>query len=132
MKARTTIGFFIGLIAPLLLQCIYSQEVTEMQIDHERPPWRDFQTVVRIPTSKECPNKCAGCKISKAHGLINDAESYFREYLKEAEPNSEREMRDLVAIKSYVDALRASERAMRDILLRNGTNCPDAERCRGL
>ena len=88
--------------------------------------------VVQLPTSRDCPNKSPGCKISKAHGLVNDAESFLREALTEMEPNSDQEMEDMAAIKGYADALRASERAMRDILVRNGTNCPDAERCRCL
>lgn len=105
-----------------------------MRTEHIKPPWRGFDngSVVALPTSRTCQNKGAGCKVAKAHGLINDAESYLREALNEMEPNSDQEMRDLEALKHYADAILKSERAMRDILLRNGTNCPDAERCRGL
>lgn len=86
--------------------------------------------VITLPTSRVCPRKEPGCKVAKAHGLVNDAESYLREALHEMEPKTNQEMDDLEALKGYVRALKASERAMRDILLRNGTQCPDAERCR--
>ena len=105
-----------------------------MRTEHEeQPSWKSFKSgPVLLPTSKNCPNKGVGCYIAKAHALINDAESYLREAMNQMEPNSDQEMEDLVAIKQYADALLKSERAMRDILLRNGTQCPDAERCRCL
>ena len=90
------------------------------------------KNVFKLPTSRDCPNKTPGCKVAKAHGLANDAESYLREAMNEMEPKSQQEMDDLEAIKGYANALMKSERAMRDILLRNGTQCPDAERCRCL
>ena len=99
----------------------------------ELPPWKRFNpTVVTLPTSKDCPNKGPGCKVARAHGLINDAESYLREALNGMEPNSDQEMADLALLKGLADTLLRAERNMRDILLRNGTDCPDAERCRGL
>jgi hypothetical protein len=97
---------------------------------YQKPPWKQDRQVITLPTARTCPRKAPGCKVAKAHALVNDAESYLREALHEMEPKSEQEMADLDALKGYVIALKASERAMRDILLRNGTQCPDAERCR--
>ena len=98
---------------------------------YEKPPWKQDIQVVTLPIARTCPRKAPGCKVAKAHALVNDAESYLREAMNEMEPKSQQEMDDLEAILQYTNALKASERAMRDILLRNGTNCQDAERCRG-
>lgn len=91
----------------------------------------DFGNVVTLPTSRTCPRKSPGCLISKAHGLYSDAESYLREALR-MKPSSEEEMEDRAFLKDLADELLRGERRMRDILLRNGTDCPNAERCRCL
>lgn len=99
----------------------------------EQPPWKRFNpNVVTLPTSRTCTRKEPGCKVAKAHALLNDAESYLREALNEMEPNSDQEMEDLGQLKGLADVLMRAELRMRDVLLRNGTTCPDAERCRGL
>ena len=103
--------------------------------EHTTPPWRGFigdRKPIVLPTSRTCQNKAPGCLVAKAHGLLNDTEACLREAMNQMEPNSDQEMADLVLIKDLADELLRSERRMRDILLRNGTDCPEAERCRCL
>lgn len=103
-----------------------------MRTEYVKPDWKRFADVLALPASKECRSKTPGCKLSRAHSLLNDAEFYIREFLNETEPNSGQEMAGLTMIKYLADTLLREERKMRDTLLRNGTDCPDAERCRGL
>ena len=86
---------------------------------------------ITLPTSRECPRKSPGCKLSKFHGLLIDAESYARRRLNEKVPTSDQEWDDIGRVKEMADRLLKDERALRDVLLRNGTECTKAdEGCR--
>lgn len=101
-----------------------------MSQPREKPPWKRFSNVQRLPTSRTCPDVSPGCKIAKGHMLYNDCIELLQEAYNGMEPKTNEAMEQKEALKEVLSALRTMGEGICGALLWMSPDCEQVSRCR--